>query len=81
MDTINKRIKETGIKLAKNNLKNKKVISDNSHTRTIDGICFVGFEENELTELPGFQETPQLLNNISQKMQFNVINLLRNFQL
>ena len=31
---------------------------------------FVGFDNNELTELPGFQEAPQLLNNLSLKMGF-----------
>jgi hypothetical protein len=41
-------------------------------SKTIDGIMFVGFDNNELTELPGFQEAPQLLYNMSLKMGFKV---------
>jgi hypothetical protein len=36
----------------------------------LKGFQYVGFNPKELTELAGFQETPQLLNNLSAKMGF-----------
>ena len=68
---ISDRIKQTGIKVPISS-RSKKVVSDASMSKTIDGIMFVGFDNNELTELPGFQEAPQLLYNMSLKMGFKV---------
>ncbi len=71
---ISERIKKTGIKVPGSS-RSKKVVSDASMSKTIEGIMFVGFDNNELTELPGFQEAPQLLNNLSLKMNFSVSEL------
>ncbi len=68
---ISERIKKTGIKVPGISRK-KKVVSDASMSKSIEGIMFVGFDNDELTELPGFQEAPQLLNNLSLKMNFRV---------
>ena len=68
-EEINEKIKRSGIKVARSSL-TKKVVSDTSLSKTIDGIVFVGFEDDELTELHGFLEAPQLLNNLSMKMKF-----------
>lgn len=38
--------------------------------KTINGCAYPGFNSKELTELAGFQETPQLLNNLSARMGF-----------
>ena len=75
---ISEIIKKTGIKLPRSS-RSKKVISDTSMSKTIDGIMFVGFDPSELTELPGFQEAPQLLNNLSLKMNYKVYKKNENF--
>jgi hypothetical protein len=40
--------------------------------KTFENAIYVGFDDNELTEFPGFIEALQLLKNLSNKMKFKV---------
>ena len=68
---FSEKLKRTGIKLPKN-AKKMKINAGNVHNKTVDSIVFAGFDDYELTELPGFQEAPQLLNGLSLKMGLQV---------
>jgi len=40
--------------------------------KTVENAIYVGYDDNELTDFPGYLEAPQLLNNITSKMNFKV---------
>ena len=40
--------------------------------KTVENAVYVGYDDHELTDFPGFLEAPQLLNNITNKMNFKV---------
>jgi hypothetical protein len=53
-------------------LSSKNVYVNSNQKKTWENLIFSGYEEHELTEFPGFLEAPQILNNLSIKMNFKV---------
>ncbi len=46
--------------------------------KTVENAIYVGYDDNELTDFPGYLEAPQLLNNITNKMNFKVVKIFFN---
>ena len=49
----------------------KKLIND-AHKKTVDNVIYLGFNDNELADLPGFLEAPQLLNAVTEAFDLKV---------
>ena len=46
--------------------------SSNSDKKTLENYEYSHFEENELSDFPGYLEAAQLLNSLTAKMNFKV---------
>ena len=51
--------------------------SSNSDKKTLENYEYSHFEENELSDFPGYLEAAQLLNSLTAKMNFKVCDILK----
>ena len=51
--------------------------SSNSDKKTLENYEYSHFEENELSDFPGYLEAAQLLNSLTAKMNFKVGDYLK----
>ncbi len=58
----------------KTSTKGKAAAAQIDFKKTVDNAIYVGYDNSELTDFPGYLEAPQLLNNITTKMNFKVYN-------
>lgn len=68
-DEVEDKIKKNEAKALAFKSKQGAVMSTGTR-KTLEDLMYLGFDENELTDFPGFVEAPQLLNNLSLKMGF-----------
>lgn len=68
---IEEKIKQNEIKIPLHR-SGQSIVMNPSMKKTLEDLVYIGFDDNELTDFPGFVEAPQLLNNLSLKMGFKV---------
>lgn len=52
----------------------KKRLLEDKQKKRLENVLYLGFNANELSDLPGFLEAPQILSVVSASMAFKVYN-------
>ena len=71
-DIVNKSIDEDHEKLLLSGHRRKKKMQDHNQKKRLENVAFIGFSYNELSDLPGFLEPPQILQSVTSSMGFTV---------
>jgi hypothetical protein len=50
----------------------RRKLLDETQKKRLENVLYIGFSHNELSDLPGFLEPPQILNVVTSSMGFTV---------
>ena len=56
--------------------KRRRKLLEQNQKRRLDNVLYIGFSPNELSDLPGFLEPPQVLSAVTNTMGFSVSKTL-----
>ena len=71
-EIINKPLEDDKDKLLLSAHRRKKKFMDQNQKKRLENVVYIGFSYNDLSDLPGFLEPPQILQAVTSSMGFTV---------